>query len=99
MVDTDTKEAIEQHLKVVNHQTAALWATDCTKHIIQFFEQKYPQDDRPRKAIEAGRAWVQGEIIGGMAAFAAHAAAREADDNACGYCHSSSSWKSCCLSS
>ncbi|MBS4192763.1 hypothetical protein KHA94_21770 [Bacillus sp. FJAT-49705] len=28
-VDSDTKEAIEELLKAVNHQTAVLWATDC----------------------------------------------------------------------
>lgn len=42
-----------------------------------------PEDDRPRKAIEAARAWVRGEIKVGEArtvAFAAHAAAREADE-------------------
>ncbi|MGM0875887.1 MAG: putative immunity protein [Bacillota bacterium] len=81
-VDTDTKEATEEHLKVVNHQTAALWATDCTEHIIHYFEQKYPQDVRLRKAIAAGRAWVKGEIGVVEARKAAHAAAREADDNA-----------------
>jgi hypothetical protein len=40
-----------------------------------------PQDDRPRFAIEAARAWSRGEISVGdarAAAAAAHAAAREA---------------------
>ena len=54
-VDTDTKEAIEEQLKVVNHQTAVLWAIVCSERIIQYFEQKYPQDNLPIKAIEAGR--------------------------------------------
>lgn len=66
-----------------DHRSLVLWATDCAEHVIPYFEEKYPKDDRPRKAIEAGRAWVCGEI--GMsearaAAFAAHAAARNADE-------------------
>ena len=83
-VDTEMKEAIEEQLGRVNHQTAALWATDCAEHILHYFEQKCPQDNRPRKAIETGRAWVRGEIGVGearKAAFEAHAAAREATDH------------------
>jgi Imm-5 like putative immunity protein len=41
----------------------------------------YPEDDRPRKAIEAARAWVRGDLAmveARKAAFAAHAAARDA---------------------
>jgi len=59
-----------------------LWATDCAEHVLTYFEEKYPNDDRPRKAIAAGRAWVRGEIMMSevrAAAFAAHAAARTAD--------------------
>lgn len=59
-----------------------LRAADCAERVLPFFEEKYPEDNRPRKALEAGRAWARGEI--GMcevraAAFAAHAAARETD--------------------
>jgi hypothetical protein len=83
-VDTETKIVIEQQLKRVDHQTAALWATDCAEHIIHYFEQKCQQDNRPRKAIESGRTWVRGEISvseARKAAFAAHVAAREAINN------------------
>jgi hypothetical protein len=36
----------------------ALWAADCAEHVLPYFEEKHPDDDRPRKAIEACRAWV-----------------------------------------
>jgi hypothetical protein len=55
----------------------ALWAADCAEHVLSYFEGEYPEDDRPRNAVEAGRAWVRGEIKmseAGSAAFAAHAA-------------------------
>ncbi len=59
-----------------------LWAVDCAGHVIHCFENIRPEDDRPRRALEAGRAWVRGELSMGMVrngAFAAHAAARDTD--------------------
>jgi hypothetical protein len=43
-------------LKAVNQKIAAFWAADCAEHILHSYEQKYPKDDRPRKALEACRA-------------------------------------------
>jgi len=68
-----------------DHRSLVLWAADCAEHVLPYFEETYPEDDRPRKALEAGRAWVRGEIAlseAGAAALAAHAAARDADDPA-----------------
>jgi len=67
-------------LKDADHHLLAVWAADCAQHVQHFFEQTQPNDDRPRRAIELARAWSQGEITmtqARMAAFAAHAAARE----------------------
>jgi len=68
----------------VDQRALALWAVDCAEHVLPIFETKYPADDRPRKAIEAGRAWARGDIAvpeARKAAFAAHAA-RDADEPA-----------------
>lgn len=68
-----------------DHRSLVLWATDCADHVLRYFEEKYPRDNRPRKAVEAGRAWVRGEIAmseARAAASAAHAAARDADQAA-----------------
>ena len=65
-----------------DHRSLMLWAADCAEHVLRYFEEKYPEDYRPRKAVEAGRAWVRCEIAvseARAAAFAAHAAARAAD--------------------
>ena len=62
-----------------------LWATDCAEHVLPYFEESYPEDDRPRKAVEAGRACVRGEIAmseARAAALAAHAAACNTDQAA-----------------
>ena len=66
-----------------DHQVLALWAADCAEHVLKHFEAQRPADDRPRRALEAARAWVRGEIRCGTArtaAVAAHAAARDADE-------------------
>jgi hypothetical protein len=68
-----------------DHGSLVLWATDCAEHVLPYFEEKYPNDNRPRDAVEAGRAWVRGEVATSgarAAALAAHAAAREADQAA-----------------
>ena len=75
-------------LQDADHRLLAVWAADCAQHVLHFFEQAQPGDDRPRRAIEQARAWVRGEIpmmqaraTGGHAMGAARAlrgAAREA---------------------
>lgn len=39
-----------------------LFAADCGEHVLPIFERTRPGDDRPRKAIEAARAFALGEI-------------------------------------
>lgn len=67
-------------LQDADHRLLAVWAADCAQHVLHFFEQAQPGDDRPRRAIEQAHAWVRGEITmtqARIAAFAANAAARE----------------------
>jgi len=72
-------------LDVASHRLIASWAADCAEHVLPLFTARYPEDDRPRRAIETARAWSRGEASVGAAreaAFAAHAAARSASDGA-----------------
>lgn len=67
------------------HRSLALWAADCAEHVLPHFEEGHPDDDRPRNAIEAARAWTRDEVTVGEAkgiARATHAAAREAGQTA-----------------
>ena len=67
-------------LQDADHRLLAVWAADCAQHVLHFFEQTQPRDDRPRRAIEQARAWARGEITmtqARTAAVAANAAARE----------------------
>lgn len=67
-------------LEPLDQKACALWAADCTEHVLPNFEKIRPGDDRPRKAIAAARAWARGQITMMMAratAVQAHAAARD----------------------
>jgi hypothetical protein len=45
-----------------DHRLLALWAAACAQHVLHLFESAQPSDARPRRAIEAVRAWARGEI-------------------------------------
>jgi hypothetical protein len=63
-----------------DHHLLAIWAADCAEHVVPHFEQVRPDDDRPRRAIELGRAWARGEVTwweARTAAGHANAAARD----------------------
>ena len=63
-----------------DHQLLARWAADCAEHVLHLFEWARADDDRPRRAIELGRAWARGEVSWWDARTAgghANAAARE----------------------
>ncbi len=64
-----------------------MWAIDCAKRVLPYFEQEYPEDCRPRKALETLQIWINTGIFKMVvirkAALASHAAARETGkDNA-----------------
>ncbi|WP_236834097.1 putative immunity protein [Blastococcus sp. KM273129] len=45
-----------------DHHLLALWAAACAEHVLPLFETERPDDDRPRAAIEATRAWARGAM-------------------------------------
>jgi hypothetical protein len=62
------------------HRLLGIWAADCAEHVLHHFEQARPEDDRPRRAIDLGRAWARGEVRWAEARTAAghaNAAARD----------------------
>src|SRR5258705_13415007 len=67
-------------LQADDHRLLAIWAADCSEHVLHHFEQARPKDDRPRRAIDLGRAWARGEVTmtqSRTAAGHANAAARD----------------------
>ena len=76
-----------------DQKVMATWAADCAERVLPFFEAACPNDDRPRKAIEACREWVRTgvfsmRVIRG-ASLSAHAAAKITGENeaACSAAH------------
>jgi hypothetical protein len=79
------KKSVYKKYGVEDQRSLATWAADCSERVLSFFEEAYPKDERPRRALEACRAWVRTgvfkmAVIRG-ASLAAHAAAREAKGN------------------
>lgn len=85
LVRIDLDKPITELVKKSSHKTLGIWAADCAERVLHYFEEKYPKDNRPRKAIEALRKWVKTGVFK-MAdirrdSLAAHAAAREVKEN------------------
>ena len=63
----------------------ALWAVDCAERVLPYFEKAKPEDNRPRKAIETLKAWINTGIfkmaVIRKASLDAHAAAREVGED------------------
>jgi len=78
-------KSIAEPANRTNHRKLAIWAADCAERALPYFEERYPKDNRPRKAIEAVRAWAQTGVFKmadvRKAALAAHAAAREVEED------------------
>lgn len=84
LVKTKMDGLIGELVKKSDHKILATWATDCADRVLNHFEKNYPEDMRPREAIEAGRAWVREDIKmidARKFAVASHAAARDAEQN------------------
>jgi hypothetical protein len=64
-----------------DQKTLAVWAIDCAERVMPFFERQFPDDQRPRHAIEALQRWLQTGVfkmaVIRKASLDAHAAARD----------------------
>jgi Imm-5 like putative immunity protein len=80
-------ERLVELVKKAAHKTLAIWAIDCAERVLAYFKEKYPEDNRPRTAIETLRTWINTDVfrmaVIRKASLNAHAAAREVgEDNA-----------------
>jgi hypothetical protein len=83
----DLDKQITELVSKTGHRTLMIWACDCAERVLPYFEKKHSRDDRPRLAIEAGRAWARTGVFRMAdvreASLGAHAAARKVvGDNA-----------------
>ncbi len=80
-------ERLIELVKTLDHRTLAAWAIDCAERVMPYFEDVYPEDHRPRKAIVTLQTWMRTGVfkmaVIRQASLDAHAAAREVgEDNA-----------------
>lgn len=80
-IDPDLREMVEKTDKKI----LAMWAADLAEKYLPYFEKKYPDDDRPRKAIEYLKHWVKTGTLKmsevRKASLDSHTAAREVEKN------------------
>ena len=79
------KEAFLEPIKDVDQKTLAVWAIDCAERVLPYFEEQYPDDPRPRQALDTLQTWIDTgvfkmAVIRG-ASLASHAAAREVGED------------------
>lgn len=74
-------EEMRELVSKTDHKKLARWAIDCTERVLPYFEEKYPNDPRPRIALQTLREWMDtGKFsmsIIRKASLDSHAAARE----------------------
>ena len=75
-------------LELVNktdQKTLAVWAIDCAERVLPYFEENFPQDPRPRQAIETLQAWIRTGVfkmaVIRKASLSSHAAARDVGED------------------
>ena len=88
-VDADDKIVVRRlrivaPVETINDVTLRLFAAGCAADALPIFERDYPNDDRPRRAIQAARDFAHGRITAQelAAARAAAGAAKAAGDAA-----------------
>lgn len=63
----------------------AIWAIDCAMRVLPYFEREYPKDNRPRKALNTLKDWIDtGKFSMSVirnASLGSHAAAREVGED------------------
>ncbi|MFX1566225.1 MAG: putative immunity protein [Promethearchaeota archaeon] len=73
-------ERIVGLVKTTDHKILAVWAMDCAERVLPYFEEKFPEDERPRKAIETLKDWIKSGVfkmaVIRKASLDSHAAAR-----------------------
>ena len=82
---TAIDEKMRDLVNKTDQKILALWAIDCAERVMPYFEEKYPQDHRPRQAIEALKRWIDTGVfkmaVIRRASLDSHAAAREVGEN------------------
>ena len=55
------KARLSRKFDAWNERAARLFACDCAEHVLHIFEDAYPDDTRPRQAVETARRFANGQ--------------------------------------
>jgi len=82
-----TSARLVSQVGTLTQPIAVQWAAECAKRVLKHYEDKYPDDKRPREAIDAAIRWAKDPTQANRdAAYAAaYAAAHAADAAAAAY--------------
>jgi hypothetical protein len=79
------KAEFEALVSQTDHKTLAAWAIDCAERVMPYFEDNFPDDHRPRTAIETLQTWIKTGVfkmaIIRKASLDSHAAARDVGED------------------
>jgi hypothetical protein len=71
---------IVELVRTTDQMILAVWAVDCAERVLPYFEEQFPEDDRPRTAIETLKNWINSGVfqmaVIRKASLDSHAAAR-----------------------
>jgi Imm-5 like putative immunity protein len=80
ILDKPFTERTDHQIFRPDQKILALWAADCAERVLPYFEDKYPNDERPRDAIVTLRQWISTGVFNMAvirgASLSAHAAAK-----------------------
>ena len=72
-----------QLIEQANHRVLVLWALELAEESARVLAEKYPEDFRPKEAVEAAASWAKGQIkmpIAKQAILNCHAMAKELEN-------------------
>ncbi len=79
------KNEFVPRIEGTDQKTLAIWAIDCAERVLPWFEEKFPDDPRPRAALETLQTWIDTGVfkmaVIRQASLAAHAAARDVGED------------------
>jgi len=81
------KEEFTELVEKTDHKALAVWAIACAERVLPYFEAEFPEDHRPREALETLQTWIDTGAfrmaVIRKASLDSHAAARDVgEDNA-----------------
>jgi len=78
-------EEMTELVGITDKKDLAVWAVDCARRVLTYFEEKYQEDPRPRHALEVLQKWIETGVFRmaeiRKASLDAHAAAREVGED------------------